>query len=38
MKQIEVKLLGLNELGVKELNEYYKHNITKYDNGYSKVY
>jgi hypothetical protein len=32
MKQIEVKLLGLNELGVKELNEYYKHNITKYDN------
>ena len=33
MKQIEVKLSGLNELGVKELNEYYKHNITKYNNS-----
>ena len=26
-KQIEVKILGLNELGVKEINEYYKDNI-----------
>ena len=30
MKQIEVKLFGLNELGVKELNEHYKHNIERY--------
>ena len=28
-KIIEVRLNGLNELGVKELNEYYKHNISK---------
>lgn len=27
-KQIEVKLFGLNELGVSELNEHYKHNIS----------
>ena len=26
-KIIEVRLNGLNELGVKELNEHYKHNI-----------
>lgn len=26
-KQIEVKLSGLNQLGVDTLNEYYKHNI-----------
>lgn len=26
-KQIEVKWFGLNELGVKEINEYYKDNI-----------
>ena len=26
-KEIEIKLFGLNELGVNELNEYYKHNI-----------
>lgn len=26
-KQIEVKMFGLNELGVKEINEYYKDNI-----------
>ncbi len=28
-KQIEVKLKGLNEFGVSELNEFYKHNIDK---------
>ena len=28
-KQIEVKLNGLNQFGVDELNEYYKHNIVK---------
>ena len=28
-KMIEVKLTGLNKLGVQELNEYYKHNISK---------
>ena len=28
-KQIEVRLFGLNELGVKEMNEFYKHNIEK---------
>lgn len=28
-KVIEVRLNGLNELGVQELNEYYKHNISK---------
>jgi hypothetical protein len=28
-KQIEVKLNGLSQLGVDELNEYYKHNIVK---------
>ena len=26
-KQIEVKMFGLNELGVSELNEYYKYNL-----------
>jgi len=26
-KQIEVKMFGLNELGVKEINEFYKDNI-----------
>lgn len=26
-KEIEIKLFGLNELGVKEMNEFYKHNI-----------
>ena len=26
-KEIEIKLFGLNELGVNELNEHYKHNI-----------
>jgi hypothetical protein len=30
-KQIEVKLFGLNELGVSEMNEFYKHNITEYN-------
>ena len=29
-KQIEVKLFGLNELGVSELNEHYKYNIQFY--------
>ena len=29
-KQIEVKLFGLNEFGVQEINEFYKHNITNY--------
>lgn len=29
-KQIEVKLFGLNEFGVQEINEFYKHNIIKY--------
>ena len=29
-KQIEVKLNGLNELGVQEINEFYKHNIEQY--------
>jgi hypothetical protein len=28
-KQIEVKLNGLSQLGVDELNEYYKYNIMK---------
>ena len=28
-KQIEVRFKGLNELGVKELNEFYKFNIGK---------
>ena len=28
-KQIEVVLEGLNEFGVSELKEYYKHNIQK---------
>jgi hypothetical protein len=28
-KQIEVKLFGLNEFGVSELNEFYKLNIAK---------
>jgi hypothetical protein len=28
-KMIEVKLTGLNKLGVQELNEYYKHNISE---------
>lgn len=28
-KQIEVKLNGLSQLGVDELNEYYKHNIER---------
>ena len=28
-KIIEVKLMGLNELGVKELNDFYKDNIEK---------
>ena len=28
-KQIEVKLKGLNEFGVSEMNEFYKHNIDK---------
>ena len=26
-KIIEVKLMGLNELGVKELNDFYKYNL-----------
>jgi len=30
-KQIEVKLFGLNEFGVQEINEFYKHNIIKYN-------
>jgi len=29
IKQIEVRFKGLNELGVKELNEFYKLNIEK---------
>jgi len=29
IKQIEVRFKGLNELGVKELNEFYKINIEK---------
>ena len=28
-KQIVVKMLGLNELGVKEINEFYKDNISE---------
>jgi hypothetical protein len=28
-KQIEVKMLGLNELGVSEINEFYKDNISE---------
>ncbi len=34
-KEIEIKLFGLNELGVNELNEHYKHNI---EVGYIKPY
>ena len=35
-KQIEVKLHGLNEFGVSEINEHYKHNIIVYsDQGWS---
>jgi hypothetical protein len=30
-KQIEVKLKGLNELGVSKMNEFYKHNIIEYN-------
>jgi hypothetical protein len=30
-KQIEVKLNGLNELGVQEINKFYKHNIEEYN-------
>ena len=30
-KQIEIKLFGLNELGVSEMNEFYRHNQTEYD-------
>jgi hypothetical protein len=30
-KQIEVKLFGLNEFGVQEINEFYKHNIEEYN-------
>lgn len=36
-KQIEVKLFGLNEFGVSEINEFYKHNIIKYDWGLFKL-
>jgi hypothetical protein len=28
-KMLDVTLTGLNKLGVQELNEYYKHNISK---------
>lgn len=28
-KQIEIKMNGLNELGVKEVNEFYKDNISE---------
>lgn len=30
-KQIEIKLKGLNELGVQEMNEFYKLNIKEYN-------
>jgi hypothetical protein len=30
-KQIEIKLMGLNELGVQEINEFYKFNIEQYE-------
>jgi len=30
-KQIEVRMFGLSELGISEMNEYYKHNIIKYN-------
>ena len=30
-KQIEIKLFGLNELGVSEINEFYKLNIEQYN-------
>jgi hypothetical protein len=30
-KQIEVRLKGLNEFGVSEMNEFYKHNIIEYN-------
>jgi hypothetical protein len=34
-KEIEVKLYGLNELGIKEINNHYKHNISM---GYFKEF
>jgi len=33
-KQIEVRLNGLNELGVKEINEFYAPNIKVYGNNF----